>query len=259
MSWYRDWFDSEAYEVVYRERDLTDARRLIHLIERAARPEPGARILDVACGRGRHARLLATLGYRVTGIDLSPNAIRTARERAAREGLDVEFQVADMRDLPFEGAFDGIVNLFTSFGYFDDDAQHQAAIAQMARAVVPGGFLVQDFMNAERAAATLVPEDERTTAADGIGTVTIHQRRWLAEGPGGRRINKRIDLTCYEHPEGEPDTFTFTESVRLLERSDFERMYAAAGMEIEAAFGDYDGAPPSPDAPRLILLARRTA
>lgn len=251
-AWYETWFDSDAYEVVYRARDLADAERLVDLVERVARPAPGARLLDVACGRGRHARLLARRGYRVTGVDLSPRAVATARRRAAAEGLDVRFEVADMRHLPYEAAFDGALNLFTSFGYFDDDAEHAAAIAAMARALVPGGFLVQDFLGAEHAATTLVPEDERTVRVEGLGTVRIRQQRWLADGPGGRRVNKRIELWL----DG-GDRHVYTESVRLLTRADFERMYAAAGLVVEAAFGDYDGAPPGPDRPRLVLLARR--
>lgn len=259
MAWFEDWFDSESYEVVYRQRDLEDAGHLIDLIEQAARPAPASRVLDVACGRGRHARLLAKRGYRVTGVDLAPSAIRTARHRAALEGVDVEFEIADMRDLPFDQAFDGVVNLFTSFGYFDDDDQHRLAIRQMAEALVPGGWLVQDFINAPHAIAHLVPADERALEPDVSGGPTLlRQRRWVEVGPDGRRLKKRIELCCTDHAEGEPDTFEFTESVRLLERHDFEAMYAATGLELEAVFGDYHGGPHGPDSPRLILLARRS-
>jgi SAM-dependent methyltransferase len=257
MPWYETWFDSDAYEAVYRERNLEDARRLVDLVERVARPAPGARLLDVACGRGRHALLLAARGYRVTGVDLSANAIATARRRAARQELTARFEVADMRDLPYEAAFDGVLNLFTSFGYFEDDREHAEAVRQMARALVPGGFLVQDFLNAERAAASLVPEDERTQHAEGIGTVTVRQRRWLSNGDAGRRVNKRIELCCFDHAEGEPDTYVFTESVRLFSREDFERMYEAAGLRLEGVYGDYEGGPHTPESPRLILHARR--
>ncbi len=251
MAWYEDWFDSDAYEVVYRQRDLSDAGRLLDLVERVAAPAPGAEVLDVACGRGRHARSLARRGYRVTGVDLSENAVRTARRRAAEEGLAVDFRVADMRALPFEAAFDGAVNLFTSFGYFDDDAEHAQAIGEMARALRPGGWLVQDFLNAEYAAATLIPEDERDAAG-----VRILQRRWLSDG-ATPRINKRIELCCFDHAAGEPDRHVFTESVRLLTRADFERMYAGAGLELVGTFGDYDGGPYTPESPRLILHARK--
>jgi SAM-dependent methyltransferase len=258
MAWYEDWFDSDAYELVYRQRGLDDARRLIDLIEQTAGPEPGSTILDVACGRGRHAILLAQRGYRVSGVDLAPNAIRTARQRAARSDVEIDFHVADMRDLPFDEEFDGVVNLFTSFGYFDDDDQHRLAIRQMAAALRPGGWLVQDFLNARHAVDNLVPEDERALEpATSGGPTLLRQRRWVHDGPDGRRLKKRIELCCTDHPAGEPDTFVFTESVRLLERADFEAMYADAGLRTEAIFGDYDGASHGPQSPRLILLARR--
>jgi SAM-dependent methyltransferase len=256
MTWYETWFDSDAYEVVYRERNLGDARRLVDLVERVGRPAAGARLLDVACGRGRHARLLAARGYRVTGVDLSANAVATARRRAAGEGLDARFEVADMRDLPYESAFEGVLNLFTSFGYFEDDDEHAEAVRQMALALAPGGFLVQDFLNAERTAATLVPEDERTLLAEGIGTVTVRQRRWLSNGGAGPRVNKRIELCCFDHADGEPDTYVFTESVRLFTVEDFERMYEAAGLRLEGVYGDYDGGRHTPESPRLLLHAR---
>ena len=244
MPWYQDWFDSDAYELVYDQRDLRDARRLADLIERAATPASGAALLDVGCGRGRHARILAARGYTVTGVDLSERALDVARRRAEQEGLAVRFQQADMRALPFEAAFDGVVNLFTTFGYFADEADHGQAVAEMARALRPGGWLVQDFLNVPYALDHLVPDDERE--ADGI---RIAQRRWAEDG----RLNKEITL----HHNG--DTHTFTESVRLLDAHDFERMYEAAGLQTTARFGDYDGGPHTPASPRLILVARKRA
>ena len=241
MPWYEDWFDSDAYELVYDQRDLTDARRLADLIERTAQPAPDAAILDVGSGRGRHARILAARGYTVTGVDLSETALRTARRRAAREGLTVTFRQADMRRLPFAAAFDGAVNLFTTFGYFDTDAEHQAVIDGIARSLRPGGWLVQDFLNAPYAVAHLVPADERTS--DGV---RIEQRRWVEDA----RVNKEITLY------GNGDAHTFTESVRLLTLADFRRMYAIAGLDLHATFGDYDGGLHTASSPRLILYAR---
>ncbi|MEM1044186.1 MAG: class I SAM-dependent methyltransferase [Bacteroidota bacterium] len=253
MAWYEDWFDSDAYELVYDQRDLSEARRLADLIERTAQPTPGARVLDVACGRGRHSRILAARGYDVTGVDLSENALRSARRRAAREGLSVTFQQADMRALPFEAAFDGAVNLFTSFGYFDAESDHQRVIDGVARALRPGGWFVQDFLSAPYLAAHLVAEDERTVEGPDGQPVRIVQRRRIEAGPGGPRVNKEITL----HRSG--NTHTFAESVRLLGAADFRRMYAAAGLDLAATFGDYAGGPYSEASPRLILVARKAA
>ncbi len=246
MAWYEDWFDSDAYELVYDQRDLSEARRLADLIERTVRPGPGGRVLDVACGRGRHSRILAARGYDVTGVDLSENALQSARRRAEREGLAVTFRQADMRALAFRAEFDGAVNLFTSFGYFDDEADHQRVIDGVARALVPGGWFVQDFLNAPYLAEHLVPRSERS-----VDGVRIVQRRRIVDGAGGRRVEKQITL----HRDG--DTHAFAESVRLLEGEDFRRMYAAAGLALESTFGGYDGGPHTAGSPRLILVARK--
>ena len=256
MAWYEDWFDAEAYELVYDGRDLSEAERLADLIERAVGPDEGAAILDVGTGRGRHARVLARRGYRVTGLDLAPSAIAKARERAAREGLtddQIVFVQGDMRLPHFQERFDGVVNLFTSFGFFADDADHQAAISAMAAALKPGGWLVQDFLNAEHVRAHLVPESEKTK--DGVH---VRQERWIE----GAHVHKRITLTPDGSADAPPDGAeprAFTEHVRLLTRVDFERMYRAAGLALVQTFGDYDGGPYTPESPRLILHAEKAA
>ena len=273
MPWYADWFDRPEYEEVYRQRDVEEAERAADLIERVADPAPGATLLDVGCGRGRHARTLARRGYRLTGLDLSAQAIRAARRRAEEESLDIDFHQQDMRAPMGTDIFDGALNLFSSFGYFggdendsgdgenDGDAEHQQVIDHVAQALRPGGFFVQDFMNAEQVRASLVPRSTRTE--DGL---RIEERRWIESG----RINKKITLHrssssgdsdggSNEDAEADATPRTFRESVRLLERDDFRRFYERAGLRLEATFGDYDGAPHHEASPRLILLSTKAA
>jgi SAM-dependent methyltransferase len=249
MAWYEDWFDADAYELVYEERDLEEAERLADLIERTARPAPGADLLDVGTGRGRHARVLARRGYRVTGLDLSASAVAAARARAAAEGLtppEVLFVQGDMRLPHFQERFDGVTNLFTSFGYFEDDADHGRAVRAMAAALKPGGWLVQDFLNAPYVRTHLVPKDEKT-----VDGVRVRQERWIE----GDHVHKRITLT----PEGGGAPRVYTERVRLLTLDDFRRLYASTGLRLAARFGDYDGGPHGPESSRLILHAEKPA
>jgi len=136
--WYTDWFEREEYEIVYRQRDDREAETVIDLLERTVQPQKGDDILDLAWGRGRHARILAQRGYRVTGIDLSSRAVYQARGMARREGLDIRFEQGDMRE-PFGVAcYDGVVNLFTAFGYFNDEADHGRVIHNNATPLTPG-------------------------------------------------------------------------------------------------------------------------
>lgn len=240
-AWYADWFDRSEYHLVYKARDDADARKLEALIHRVTGLPIGARILDMACGRGRHSRLLAERGYHVTGIDLSQASIADARSMAARLGLEIDFQTGDMRDAACEACFEMVVNLFTSFGYFENKADDQRAIDAMAGSLVARGWLVQDFLNADYVVANLVPSDERRE-----GDLIIKQRRWVESG----RLRKSITLEEYGESK------VFHESVRLLGVDDFKRFYAAAGLEIVHIFGDYDGASFGDDAPRLILFSR---
>lgn len=250
MAWYEDWFDSDLYEVVYHSRDLRDAERLADLIVRLVQPHEGAEILDVATGRGRHARVLARRGYRVTGLDLSPRAIETAQHRAEAEGLAdrTTFVTGDMRLALYRNRFDGAVNLFSSFGYFDAEADHGRAVCAMAAALRPGGWLVQDLLNPAYLRAHLVPEDEREA-----GDLHVRQERRLLDGEHPR-VEKTITLTP---PEGTP--YVYTESVRLFLPEEIDALYEEAGLEVVGHYGDYEGAPLSASSPRLITHARRAS
>jgi SAM-dependent methyltransferase len=222
--------------------------------------------LDVGTGRGRHARVLARRGYRVTGLDLSPRAIATARGRAESEGLGdrARFVVGDMREPAASGAFDGVVNLFSTFGYFEEEADHGRAVRAMAGALRPGGWLVQDLLNPAYLRARLVPRDERTVAlppgASGgslppeADALRIVQERRLVDPPfGGLRVQKTITLQPLAGGAPEAEPAVFTESVRLLSADEMRGLYRAAGLRVAALYGDYDGAPHAPEAPRLIL------
>ncbi|SHK21391.1 class I SAM-dependent methyltransferase [Rhodothermus profundi] len=245
MSWYEDWFNQDEYELVYHRRDEREAEQVVDLIEQLAQPAPGSEILDVGCGRGRHARVLARRGYRVTGIDVAERALQIAQARAAAEGLsNVRFVRHDMRNPFCQACFDGVVNLFTAFGFFEEDADHFRAIRAMATALRPGGWLVQDFLNADYVQRYLVPRDQEQRSG-----IEVIQERWIENG----RVNKRIRL----RRDGQEQIFY--ESVRLLRLEDFQQLYRAAGLTLEATRGDYAGGPFTPDSPRLILYARKTA
>jgi 2-polyprenyl-3-methyl-5-hydroxy-6-metoxy-1,4-benzoquinol methylase len=130
------------YEPMLREHTEADVDTIVRLLER----ERGAEILDCPCGHGRISNMLAARGFRVTGIDASELFLERARAAATAEGLDVGYVHGDMRKLPWRGRFDGLVNWFTSFGYFSDE-QNKAVLRQFHDALRPGGRLVLETQN----------------------------------------------------------------------------------------------------------------
>jgi SAM-dependent methyltransferase len=233
-----DWFEEyfgEEYLLLYPHRNLDDAARLVALLAGAAGLRPGWRVLDVACGTGRHLEAFRARGARVVGLDLSRHLLERAREDA---GLPVVR--SDVRRIPVRPASQDLtVNLFTSFGYFEADADHGLALREMLGTVRPGGRFAIDFLNAARVPGGLVPSE---TASLGGRPVRID--RWL--DAGGRHVFKRITTA---------DGRRFGERVRLFSAAELEGLVAAAGAAIQRRFGDYDGGPLHPESPRVILVA----
>lgn len=236
--WFKQWFGAE-YLRAYAHRDDEDAERLVGLLDVVGVAEPGHRVLDLGCGPGRHAAGLARRGAWVVGLDLSAALLCAAREAGAERLVR-----ADMRSLPLRDAtFDAVLSLFTSFGYFADDAEHEAVLREVTRVLRPGGRFVLDFLNAPAVRAGLVARDEHTT-----GATTVVQERWLS--PDGRFVHKRIQVGA--------DRPTFTERVRLYDRTELEAMMAAHGIRTIRAAGDYAGSRYGPGSERLILVGERT-
>jgi SAM-dependent methyltransferase len=240
MAWYEQWFDADEYDLVYQDRDENEARALIDLIEAKTLLSGGSTVLDVGCGRGRHAVDFAARGHVVTGLDLSPKSLEAARERAKQAGVQVSFVRGDMRSA-IGSQFDLVVNLFTAFGYFEDEKGHQQSVDAMAASMTPDAWLVQDFLNPPFLRDSLVSADVRYA-----GDTEIRQSRRIQNG----RIRKRIEFL-----KGR-STHSFEESVALLELADFERFYSAAGLQLEFVVGDYAGGPHGPSSPRTILFSR---
>jgi SAM-dependent methyltransferase len=234
--WFEEWFN-DTYLHLYPHRDDADAERLVGLLVRTLPWRPGWRVLDVACGEGRHARALAAAGASVVGLDLSAGLLERARHETRAPLVR-----ADMRALPVRpGSMDLTVNLFTSFGYFARDDEHRAALAGMTDTVRPGGWFVLDFLHAPRVREALAPEEVTT-----LGGVHVRVRRRLEEG--GRFVVKVIELD---------DGRQFTERVRLFEPAELDAMLAESGASVRHRFGDYAGAPLSAGSPRLILVSER--
>lgn len=245
--WYASWFDSPHYHRLYGHRSTDEARRFIDGLQ-AHFQWPASRWLDLACGKGRHAAAAARLGHRVTGMDLSPLSITAAQELyKGQDGLD--FTTGDMRHFEHADRFDGVLNLFTSFGYFDRSEDHLAVLRQVRRHLVPGGFLILDFLDVDFALSRLVAEE--SVERDGT---TYHLTRRFGPLPGGTPgFSKDIAF------EEEGKRHHFTERVAGLRQSELVDMLSGCGFETRHTFGDYSlNDWVAGESPRVILYAVRS-
>lgn len=241
-AWYKDWFNSPYYHKLYFDRDEEEAAAFIGALIRHLRPAPDSHMLDVACGKGRHSKTLAALGFYVTGIDISPDSIAQAK---AYENDRLDFYVHDMR-LPFWGNYYHYAfNFFTSFGYFRTRREHDDAIRTIARSLRPDGYFVIDYLNVHYAEAHLVPEETRRMEDT---LYTIH--RWDNE----THFFKKITVNDPELKE----PLVYTEKVMKFSLGDFTDMLAYQGLQVQEVFGDYRLQPYDVRlTPRLIIIARK--
>ncbi|WP_419191093.1 class I SAM-dependent methyltransferase [Saltatorellus ferox] len=244
--WYVEAFRSD-YRDVYSHRNLPAAREETAWVAAELLAGVEGPVLDDCCGFGRHSLALRERGVDVFGIDLSLDLLRSSSdlERGA-ELLGGRLACADMRSLPFhDGAFDAVLNLFTSFGYLGADGD-RAAVQEMARVLRPGGWLVMDLMNPSRIREGLQPSSRE--ARDGI---VLESERALTDG--GRRVTKTVRLTL-----ASGEMRTWHEDVRMYEPEELDGLLEAVGVRTIRRAGAFDGRPfESASAERQIVVARR--
>ncbi len=220
QTWFSSWFDSPYYHILYKDRDYREAQVFMDNLTHYLNLPENAKVLDLACGKGRHSIYLSQLGFDVLGADLSENSI----SEASKSNTDkLHFKVHDMR-IPFEEKFDAIFNLFTSFGYFENDDDNLTTLKAIKESLNEYGFAVIDFMNVNQVLENLVPEEVKT-----VEGIDFHIKRYLKDN----HIYKEIDF------EDQGQKFHFTEKVKALTLSDFENLMEEAGIFLLDLFGDY--------------------
>ncbi|MBC7641517.1 MAG: methyltransferase domain-containing protein [Flavobacterium sp.] len=219
-NWFSSWFDSPYYHILYKERNFREAQIFMDNLTFYLNMDEGSKVLDLACGKGRHAIYLNQLGYDVLGVDLSENSIAIANKNANKT---LHFKVHDMRQ-PFADKYDAIFNLFTSFGYFENENDNLKTLIAIRESLSEYGFGVIDFMNVNHVIQNLIHNEIKIV--DGI---EFNIKRYHT----GNYIYKEIDF------EDQNQKYHFTEKVRAFTLSDFENLMEQAGIFLLDTFGDY--------------------
>lgn len=239
MSWFESWFDTKYYHILYKNRDFHEAKNFIIKLVEFLKLQNDAKILDLACGKGRHSLELNRLGFSVTGIDLSEQSIQTAK---TFENEMLKFYVGDMRKIHFEKSFDAIFNLFTSFGYFDTEKENFSVFDAVLAQLKNDGIFVFDYLNEKLVRKNLIEFEEKI-----IENINF-------------KIFKKIenDVVIKEIQfEDEGKSYQFFEKVRLFNFEVITTELKNKGFEILSYFGTYNLDKYSENSPRMIIIAKK--
>lgn len=238
--WYVKSFQQD-YLKIYSHRTDEAAREEVNEIISLMKMTPKSKVLDLCCGNGRHSRQLAERGFQVTGIDLSQVLLDDAEKKEVN-GL-IRYYQHDVRNLPFEEEFDYILNLFTSFGYFEEEDENRKVFESIFQALKKNGRFLVDFLNPGYVKSTLVPYSERT-----VGDILIIEKRKIE----GKKVCKDIEVH-----EGN-DIRTYQEQVNLFEYAEMKTMLTSAGLDITNVYGSFDQRSySSSNSPRMIIIGKK--
>lgn len=237
-NWFTSWFNTPYYHILYKNRNDIDAQFFMRNIINFLQLPNSTHIIDLPCGKGRHSVYLNSLGYRVTGGDLSKNSINHAKKF---ENETLNFEVWDMRE-PYENKYNAIFNLFTSFGYFDEDSDDILVLQNMKNGLKKNGVLVLDFLNVFKVKESLVKHEIKTV--DGI---VFNIKREIING----FILKHISFIS------DGKQHHFTEKVKFLDSEKLQSYFTQVGFKITHMFGDYSlNSFHKQSSDRLILIAK---
>jgi SAM-dependent methyltransferase len=251
--WFETWFNSPDYLELYKHRNDADAGKLVTLLERNVSIPKKAKVLDLACGNGRHSAVFASKGYVTTGVDLSAflisEANRLKKSKYKKYSSNLCFERKDMRHLEYRLEFDVVVNLFSSFGYFEKESENLKVIKSISRSLVKGGCFFFDFINADFLKKTLVPFDFKKQKDK-----YIIQSRHIS---GGSIVK---DIIIFTASAGNK-TFAparYRESIKMYTAPYLVKMFEKCGFGIKKKFGDYAGNRfDKSKSERLILIAEK--
>ena len=236
--WFTDWFNTPYYHTLYKSRNDDDAQLFMKNLTGFLQLNQTNHILDLPCGKGRHSVFLNSLGYKITGGDLSENSINYAKQF---ENNRLKFEVYDMRK-PFKNKYDAIFNLFTSFGYFDDDKEDVKVLENFKKGINKDGIVVIDFLNVEKVKDNIVKEETKT-----VDEIEFHIQREIKNGFILKHISFFTDNKQH----------SYTEQVKYLDLEKMQSYLKEAELKLIHTFGNYQLDVFNPKtSDRLILIAK---
>ncbi|MCS6937133.1 MAG: class I SAM-dependent methyltransferase [Candidatus Bipolaricaulota bacterium] len=244
MEWWQSFFDETTGQIMFYEEAWQRAEQSCDALVSLLGLQPGAKILDLACGPGRFAIPLARRSFRVVGLDICEIYLEQARAKAKEHGLQIEFVHGDMRAIPFESEFDAVINLFTSFGYFEREEDHLQVLKEVRKSLKPGGRFLLELQNRD----WLIKHFQARDWAERPGCLVLEERKLNLERS---RVESRwIVLTEAERKE-------YTLSLRVFTLAELLELFAQAGLKVLGYYSNLRGEPWSLEANRLALLAER--
>jgi SAM-dependent methyltransferase len=244
--WYETFFGEDYFEIYEGVLTPEGTAAQVECIISLLKLEAGARVLDLACGHGRHAIPLSKRGYDVTGYDLSEVFLNRARSDAKAQGVNVRWIQGDMRELPFSGEFDAVINIFTAFGYFENPHDDVKTLHGVRESLRPGGRFLLETLHRDALPARFQRQGFDRTSN---GSIVLRERRWdLARDI----IEENITLI---RPDGSRSEYRT--SVRMRSLDEFLILMREAGLEPEAWYGGLEGSPLDLSSRRLVLVSRR--
>jgi len=239
--WFKYWFNSHQYFLIYKNRNEEEARQFFNLIERNIPLQRQWRILDFCCGYGRLAKIFSREGYNITGIDLSEFFINEAKKMFREENLQGEFKICDVRNFKEKDAYELGINFFTSFGYFSEE-ENLLTFKNLCESIVKNGWVVIDYFNPDFVINNLVEKEKFEFESSEI----LIERKIENE-----RVNKIIVIKTNDRVE------KYFESIRIYELDDFKNMFERNGFTTVKVFGDYAGNSFDSNSPRMIIFSQK--
>jgi SAM-dependent methyltransferase len=246
VPWYKAFFGTDylhIYEpVLTPDRTQREVDGIVNLL---GLPQ-GSSILDLCCGHGRHAIPLAQRGYRVTGQDLSEVFLREAEKEAQAQSAHVRWVHGDMRNIPYENEFDAVINIFTAFGYLENQEEDQKVLQQVCKALKPGGLFLLETIHREGLMRHYAPQ---LISHYPEGLIVLEERRFDL-----LTSHNEVKVTMI-YSDGQRKEYSH--SLRVYTLTELARMLAVAGLQVRAYFSAWDGSALTIDSFRLILLSQK--